>query len=414
MGAVKRVLASPFRSVAMMPIVRRVHFHMQRISSGLDVHFFRRLTTVVVGFVLLAAVLVTLVEDEKRSPSGLADSFYWAVTTVIGSGDSSYVSSAPGFVIGWLLAFFGVAIVAALTAALVGFVIDFLLKEGQGMGAAGYQDHIVVCGWNSTARELIEELKGDEFTSKIVLVHDTDNNPAGMGVYFVRGDVTNSHDLERAGIRDASAAIVFPADGSNEADMRSILAVLAIESLAPSVRTVVEVNNPKHVEHFERAHADEILVTSRLASRLLARSALYPGLAGLVTDIVSGGEGSELYRVALPDDYVDLTTDELSARLRGEHEATLLAIVRDGLTIANPKAHFRLREGDHAVVVAESLGTLSPLDADVADVVHSADGSDPADSADSDGTEHTSARPGIPVPPRRTDAPASSAAEGTT
>ena len=104
----------------------------------------------------------------------------------------------------------------------------------------------VVCGWNSTARELIEELKGDEFTEKIVPVHDCENNPAGMGVYVVRGDVTNAHDLERAGIREASAAIVFPADGSNEADMRSILAILAIESLAPSVRTVVEVNNPKH------------------------------------------------------------------------------------------------------------------------------------------------------------------------
>jgi len=361
---IARTLRAPFRSLLAMPIVRRLGFHAHRIGAGLDLHFFRRLTTVIIGFVLLAAVLVTLFETEKRSAKGLADSFYWAATTVIGSGDSSYVVSAPGFVIGWLLAFFGVAIVAALTAALVGFVIDFLLKEGQGMGAAGYQDHIVVCGWNSTARELIEELKGDEFTSRIVLVHDSENNPAGMGVYFVRGDVTNGQDLERAGIREASAAIVFPADGSNEADMRSILVVLAIETLAPSVRTVVEVNNPKHVEHFERAHADEILVTSRLASRLLARSALYPGLAGLVTDIVSGGEGSELYRVSLPDDYVDLTTDELSARLRGEHQATLLAIVRDGVTIANPKADFRLQEGDHAVVVAESLGTLSPLDSD--------------------------------------------------
>jgi voltage-gated potassium channel len=362
MSAANRLLALPFRPLLTMPIIRRVRFHAQRIGAGLDTHFFWRLSTVVIGFVLLAAVLVTVFETEKRSAKGLADSFYWAVTTVIGSGDSSYVTSAPGFVIGWLLAFFGVAIVAALTAALVGFVIDFLLKEGQGMGAAGYQDHIVVCGWNSTARELIEELKGDEFTSKIVLIHDGENNPAGMGVYFVRGDVTNAHDLERAGIRDASAAIVFPVDGSNEADMRSILCVLAIETVAPEVRTVVEVNNPKHVEHFERARADEILVTSQLASRLLARSALYPGLAGLVTDIVSGGEGSELYRVSLPEEYVDLTTDELSARLRGEHEATLLAIVRDGVTISNPKADFRLERGDHAVVVAESLGTLSPLD----------------------------------------------------
>ena len=101
--------------------------------------------------------------------------------------------------------------------------------------------------------------------------------------------------------------------------MRSILTVMAIESIAPQVRTVVEVNNPAHVEHFRRANADEILVTSRIASRLLARSSLYPGLAELVTDIVSGGEGSELYRVALPDSYIGLSVDELSAQLRAEH-----------------------------------------------------------------------------------------------
>ena len=59
--------------------------------------------------------------------------------------------------------------------------------------------------------------------------------------------------------------------------MHSILTIMAIESMAPQVRTVAEVNNPRHVEHFRRARADEILVTSRLASRLLARSALYPG-----------------------------------------------------------------------------------------------------------------------------------------
>ena len=329
-AAVKRVVVAPFSHVTVLPIVKRISFHLKRISAGVDLHFFRALLGTIIGFVLLAAFLVTVFEVKKRSLSGLADSVYWAVTTVIGSGDSSYVTSAPGFVIGWLLAFFGVAIVAALTAALVGFVIDFLLKEGQGMGAAGYENHIVVCGWNSTARELIEELKGDEFTSKIVLVHDSDKNPAGDGRLLRARRRDELPRPERAGIAEASAAIVFPADGSNEADMRSILDGPRHRVHCTGVRTVVEVNNPKHVEHFERAHADEILVTSRLASRLLARSALYPGLAGLVTDIVSGGEGSELYRVSLPDHYVDLTTDELSSRLRSDHEATLLAVVRDG------------------------------------------------------------------------------------
>ena len=69
---------------------------------------------------------------------------------------------------------------------LAGQYIDFLLKEGQGMGAAGYRDHIVVCGWNTTARDLIEELKGDEFTTKVVLLADPQQRKfSGLGLLIV-------------------------------------------------------------------------------------------------------------------------------------------------------------------------------------------------------------------------------------
>jgi voltage-gated potassium channel len=171
----------------------------------------------------------------------------------------------------------------------------------------------------------------------------------------------NAEDLERAGVDDAAAALVFPADPSDEADMHSILTVMAIESVAPHVRTVAEVNNPRHEPHFRRANVDELLVTSKVASHLLARSALYPGLTAIVTDIVSGGEGSELYRIAVPDDFAGMAIDEASTRLRLEHHATLLSVNRGGTSYVNPASDFRLQVGDDAIVVAESLGTLAPL-----------------------------------------------------
>ncbi|HET6380766.1 MAG TPA: NAD-binding protein, partial [candidate division Zixibacteria bacterium] len=334
-----------------VPILRRVVYHARRIGQQVDRHFFTTLLTAVVGFVVVATILVILLE-RQLTLDDFANTFYWAVTTVIGSGDASFVRTLGGFIVGWVLAFFGVALVAAMTGAVVGFVIDFLLKEGQGMGAAGFRDHIVVCGWNTTARDLIEELRTDEYRTRVVVLHDSERNPAGDGVYFVRGDITSEDDLERAGIAEAASAIVFPSAPTNEADMRSILCVMAIESVAPGVRTVVEVNNPAHVDHFRRAKADEVLVTSRLASRLLARSALYPGLSELVTDIVSGGEGSELYRIAIPEDMCGLSVDEFSARLRAEHRATLLAVSRGGQASVNPPADFRMQPGDDAVVVA--------------------------------------------------------------
>jgi voltage-gated potassium channel len=356
----------PLDAVLVSPILRRVIWHTRRIASAMDRRFFLSLFEGAAVFVGIAALLVTLIEKPWTQNAGSAvewfgKSFNWAIFTILGQGDSSYVTSAGGFVVSWMLVLFGVAIVGTITGALVALVIDFLLKEGQGLGASGYKDHIVVCGWNSTARELIQELRGDEYKAKVVVLADVEKNPAGEGVYFVRGDATTEADLRRAGIEEAAAALVFPVDASNEADMHGILTVMAIESIAPEVRTVVEVNNPRHVEHFQRAHASEVLVTSSLASRLLARSALYPGLTGLVTDIVSGGIGSELYRVELPDKFHGLTIDEVSVRLRDEHRATLLAVGRGKQTIVNPRSDFRLEAADDLLVVAESLGTLAPL-----------------------------------------------------
>lgn len=342
------------------PLLRRVGWHFSRVRGAVDRRFFAQLLGGAFGLVLIAAAAITFVE-KPLTLSALGASVNWGIQTILGQGDSSYVTSPIGWIVGWFFSLFGVAIVGTLTGALVALVIDFLLKEGQGLGASGYHDHIVVCGWNQTARDLIDELKGDEYRARVVVIAEADKNPAGDGVYFVHGDSTDTAALERAGIRDAKAALIFPATATNDADMHSILTIMAIESMAPLVRTVAEVNNPRHVEHFRRARADEVLVTSRLASRLLARSALYPGLSQLVTDMVSGGDGSELYRVTLPEQYLGMTVDDVSRALRADHRATLLAIKRGEQTFTNPPRDFVLQPEDDALVLAESLGALAPL-----------------------------------------------------
>ena len=358
-----RLKRSPLRSLPIFdsPVIRRLLWHVNRMRGQLDRRFFLSLAQGIAGFVLIAAVLITAFEKPWTFES-VFDSFNWGVATVLGQGDSSFVTSPAGRLISWFLILFGVAMLGMITGALVAMVIDFLLKEGQGLGASGYRDHIVVCGWNTTARDLIAELEGDDYKAKVVVLADLEKNPAGDSVYFVRGDASNEPDLDRAGIKVAAAALVFPADSSDDADMRSILTIMAIEHAAPDVRTVAEVNNPKHEPHFRRAGVNELLVTSKVASHLLARSALYPGLTGIVTDIVSGGEGSELYRITLPDEYIGLSIDEVASKLRLDHRATLLSINRGGRAFVNPESDFRLEPHDDAVVVAESLGTLAPLE----------------------------------------------------
>ncbi len=144
----------------------------------MDRRFFISLGTGIIVFVGLAALAVTLLEKPWTLES-FGSSFYWGLTTVFGQGDSSYITSPGGWIVSWLLILFGVALLGTITGALVAFVIDFLLKEGQGMGAAGYSDHIVICGWNSTARDLVDELRGDEYKARIVLVARRRPQPGG-------------------------------------------------------------------------------------------------------------------------------------------------------------------------------------------------------------------------------------------
>ena len=237
---VQRFLGPLFSS----PLIRRVGWHLSRVRGAVDRRFFIQLLGGAFVLVLIAATIITLVEKPWTLGS-LGASMNWGVQTILGQGDSSFVTTPVGWVVGWFFSMFGIAIIGTLTGALVALVIDFLLKEGQGLGASGYQDHIVVCGWNQTARDLIDELRGDEYRAKVVVLAEGDKNPAGEGVYFVNGDSTDTAALERAGIREAKAALIFPTVASNEADMHSILTIMAIESMAPEVRTVAEVNNPR-------------------------------------------------------------------------------------------------------------------------------------------------------------------------
>jgi len=117
------------------------------------------------------------------------------------------------------------------------------------MRASGFRDHVVVCGWNSTAADLIRELRGDVREVRIALIHYGDRDPAGEGVDCVKGDPANAGDLQRAGIDDAAAAVVFPLQSGGDADMKSILVALTVRSLAPRVRVVAEVNDARHVDH---------------------------------------------------------------------------------------------------------------------------------------------------------------------
>src|SRR5690606_29802657 len=68
-----------------------------------------------------------------------------------------------------------------------------------------------------------------------------------------------------------------------------------------------------------------------------------------------------LYRVAMPEGAVGLSTAELAILMRRDHHATVLAVTRAGQTVANPPHGFRMESGDELVVLAYELGQMTAV-----------------------------------------------------
>ena len=113
---------------------KRFRWHLRRIRKQFGGKVLRPLIIATAAVVLLGAVAVTLAERSVTFGQ-FWRSLSWAMSTVLKADDISYVSTPWGLVVHWTLTLFGVAILAAVTGAVVGFVIDFLVKEGQGIGA---------------------------------------------------------------------------------------------------------------------------------------------------------------------------------------------------------------------------------------------------------------------------------------
>jgi voltage-gated potassium channel len=253
--------------------------------------------------------------------------------------------------------------VAVITAALTSFLFQLVVRRSSGMGRARVKDHIVICGWSGKGTEIIREIRRrqeEERRRPIVVLAPLPVSPAKDELTtFINGDPTKAEDLTRAGIERARTAIVladnsYPDIDVEDMDSRTLITVLAIESLNPACYTCVEVVNSESREHFNRTKADELVVSAHLTGALLAHSAVTRGLSKVVADLLTHPQGCEFYWLPVPPALGGKTFHEALATLKRDHECILVALARDSSGfVTNPPAGERLSSGDRLLVISQ-------------------------------------------------------------
>jgi voltage-gated potassium channel len=325
------------------------------------------IATGIIFLVLVFAPLFLWVVEHNRSTDihSVGDAYGWLFRTLFENSTPYKLKSPLGFLSYWTVRVAGVSLVAFATATIAARFVATVIRQGAGMRAFKGSDHVLICGWSPKGFEIIRELRAKEVEDPrdIVILADLDTDPVDEdGVTFVRGVPSNGDDLRRAGLERVSTVIVL-ADATNasgeadDLDARSLLTTLAVESINPGAYSCVEVIRSENRQHFERTHADELVVTAELTGSLLAASARTHGLTAVVADLLTHPEGQELYRIPVPPELSAQTVRDALEVLKDAHDSLLVGVFSNGSCTLNPPGSAVLAPADELLVVrARPLG----------------------------------------------------------
>ena len=323
---------------------------LKKVISTLRKERFFLIAALITGVISLCSIGVYYFEHASTGSSinSVWDGIWWSIVTIctVGYGDKVPVSDA-GRVVAFLLMISGVVLLSLLTATIASVFVEQKIKEGKGLETITDKDHIVMCGWNENTEEvlaglttygsvpdvlivLISEFSVDEIDA-LKLKYDKYN------VKFLRGNYIYEDVLLRANIQKAQIALIM-ADLSGthpreRADERTILAALAIKSIAPHIKTIAELLDSESRQHLKRANVDEIIVRGEQMGSLLASAVNSPGLPKVFSSILSLSEKNNLRRAGIPRDFVGKTFGELSRFYREKQHAILIGLLKETKTM---------------------------------------------------------------------------------
>lgn len=186
--------------------------------------------------------------------------------------------------------------------AFIGFFISIIsskmgeimdnVKKGK-TGNLNIKDHIVLCGYTSSSKKVIEELVNNKkyCSKKIVLITEKENPDIG-GIIYVNGDYSDIEMLRKVNIKDATLAVVFSESKKNETiknvDMRTVLTVYNIEQENSAVHTIAEIINEKNAEIIqEKIKGDEIVFKETIDAHLIVNCIRHPFISSMLYNFLN-------------------------------------------------------------------------------------------------------------------------------
>lgn len=312
-------------------------------------------------FVSSSIVYVYESNAGNKEFKSLEDAIYWGIITsmTVGYGDIIPTTGIGKFFAS-LLSILTIILISALTATFSASFVSRLLelKEGNVM-VRDLENHIVICGYNETSEEIIENIMALNIDKErpVVLITNFDKKELGIElsdfIIYKRGDFVMERNLMEVGIEKASDVIIVAENFENlndrNIDARTALTGMLVRSLNPNARLYIEVLLDEDAEVFKnRIRAKDILIHGQVIGKIMFSSLLNPGATQLVETLIDNESGIKKLKIrefGYPRTFGELLSEARKSNLLP------IGIERNKEIILNPSDDFQLEDKDGVFVL---------------------------------------------------------------
>ncbi|GAA4442897.1 potassium channel family protein [Actinokineospora soli] len=152
------------------------------------------------------------------------------------------------------------------------------------------RDHVVVVGYGTKGRSAVSAVLSDGVDPSRIVVVDSDqamlDAASLLGLVTVHGSGTRSDVLRVAGVPRARSVVV-----AANRDDSAVLITLTARELAPKAQIVAAVRETENVHLLRQSGADQVVVSSETAGRLLGMATHTPSVVDMVEDLITPETG---------------------------------------------------------------------------------------------------------------------------
>jgi voltage-gated potassium channel len=254
-------------------------------------------------------------------------------------------------------------LISVLTAGIsVSFINRLLeLKEGE-IKMRDLKNHIVICGYNETSEEILENLMnvGLDKEKPVVLITNYDKNNIGLNlssyIIYKKGDFIKEEILLDVAVDKASDVVIvgekMPHLTEKDIDARTALAGMLIRSLNPKARLYVEVLLDEDADIFKRRLGiKDVLIHGQVVGKIMFSSLLNPGATELIEAIIDNETGIKKLKAKQLGNFD--TFKDVLLYLR-QQNLTPIAVERNKKIILSPPDDFKILETDYIFIIPQS------------------------------------------------------------